>query len=81
MFDPFRFSEPWKPEADGAEYFLYMQEQDREDRISKAINHFRRLKTQGKDPNDFIDEVLNAFNLADVTPDEANRIMKAVDRY
>ena len=81
MFNPFRFSEPWKPEADGAEYFLYMQEQDRENRISEAISQFQSLKAQGEDPNDFIDEVLDTFNLNDVTPEEANHIMRAVDRY
>ena len=85
MIDPFRFSEPWKPETDGAEYFLYMQEQDqkqyRENQISKAIEQFQSLKAQGEDPNDFINEVLNSLDLDDVTSEEANHIMRAVDRY
>ena len=81
MFDPLRFSNPWKIESDGAEYFLFMQEQERlqrKEKLDKAVAQFRRLYNAGYDINEYVDEVMAAAGVADYTQEDADYVMDKV---
>lgn len=78
MFDPLHFSQPGNLESDKAEYFLYMQEQERKEKLDTAINKFKRLKNRGLNINYYIDDVMAAAGIDDYTQAEADYIMTEV---
>lgn len=70
-------------------YFMYMAEAEGKDslvntrtaRINAAIKDFKSLVRQGKNPNEYIYEVLRSHGLSEnlLTDAECAKIMRAVD--
>lgn len=72
-------------------YFMYMAEAEgltnivntRTAKINAAIQDFKYIVKQGEDPNDYIDEVLERYELSErsLSPAECRRIMEAVNGH
>lgn len=64
-------------------FILYAMEKEgylttRESRINAAIKEFKKIYKSGKNPNLYIDEVLDKYNLDNITSEEAARISNSI---